>query len=184
MARLSNSIKDWLSLYINFDSKKVGIGIEPEKFATKGYAKKKTGILLIGGLNEFTYSGAEHDLKPKALIVAFEPVYNTVIGINLNYMPQQYRHAVIKYVFMSNKLRIRQQKPLIIDFKNLMKTIPQITGAIRRYKIVGIKVLNTYPLNEWMTETQGKTTWQAMYRSPKLAKKQMTTRKDIFTKTP
>ena len=184
MAKLSNSFKDFLPLYRGFDQKLAGLGtIDPTIYADKRYAKKKTSMILIGGINEIIYSGYENDKNPKVLVMGFEPIYNTIIGINMNYAPQQIRHAIIKYTFMSNKLRIKQQKPLMIDYPNMLKAIPQIGGMVRRYKLQGIRVTENYPLNEWYKETQGKSSWQGMYKNRKAGHKQITTRDYVFTRT-
>lgn len=184
MASITAHQKDFLPLYKGFDTTTVGLGaIDPNIYSDKKYQQKKKQQILIGGLSELVYSGFEHDMKPKVIVMGYEPQYNTVIGINLNYGPEKVRHAIIKLIFRSNKLRIKQQKPLIIDYKMLEKVVPQVKGMIRRYKVVGIKVLNSYPLNEWETKTKGASKWQAMYRNPAIAKKKYTTQSGLYTRT-
>lgn len=162
MAVISQAIgKDLLDMYDGFDSTKVGIGMmNPNIYATQAYQKKKIQNMIIGGVSDVIYSGHEHDRFPKILTVAYEPQYNTVIGVNLNYLPPDYRKNVLKFILETNKARIKSNVPLVINFDSLRKIVPQVNGAIRRYKVVGIRVNKTYQLNEWPEIVNESSKWQ------------------------
>jgi hypothetical protein len=151
MPIISNSIsQDFIDMYDGFDSTTVGIGMQnPNIYATPEYQKKKIQKLVIGGISKIVYSGYENDLTPMCLALGVEPRYNTIIGLNLRYVPPKIRQNVMKYVLSANAARIRANQPLMINLDSLRRLIPQINGAIRRYKIVGIRVVETYKLTDW-----------------------------------
>lgn len=165
MATVSQNKQDFKALYTGFDSKDVGLGtIDPNIYATPSYQKKKVDKVLIGGLQEIVYAGMEHDRTPLVLVIGYEPAYNTIIGYNLNYITERYRKAIVQLVMKSNLARIRSQQPLIIDYNMIKRIIPDSTAIVRRYKTVGIKVLETYNLNEWDTAISGKSQWEQWFK--------------------
>lgn len=168
MATVSKSPKDYKSLYTGFDSKDVGLGtIDPNIYKSKSYQKKKIDKVLIGGLQEIIYAGMEHDKNPLILAIGYEAAYNTIIGYNLNYVPERLRTAIITLVMKSNVARIKSQLPIIVDYKMLKKAIPDSSAIVRRYKVVGIKVTETYPLTEWDSAIKGKNKWEMWYKNQK-----------------
>jgi hypothetical protein len=168
MAIVSSAPKDFKALYTGFDSKEVGLGtIEPNIYATPSYQKKKVGKILIGGLQSIIYAGMEHDLNPLVLALAYEPKYNTILGYNLHYITEAHRKAIVTLVMKSNIARIKGQLPLIIDYKMLKKAIPDSVAIIRRYKTVGIKVIESYPLVEWTSVVKQKSKWANWYKDYK-----------------
>lgn len=165
MAVVSNNKKDYLKLYQGFEQRDVGLGsIDPNIYATKGYRKKKTDKILMGGLQEIRYTGAEHDLHPLILVIGYEPAYNTILAYNLHYIPDHYRQAIINYVIMSNRARINSQLPLIIDYNKIKGHIPDSAKIVRRYKLQGIKILDQFPIVDWKAEASKKSKWQNWYK--------------------
>lgn len=168
MATVSKSSSDYKSLYTGFDSIEVGLGtIAPNIFATKDYKKKKIDKLLIGGLHDLRYTGSENDLHPLVLVIGYEPAYNTAIGFNLHYVPKPFRNAIINIVLKGNHARIKGQRHIVVDYKRIAKAIPEASKIIRRYKLQGIKVVNSYPLVEWDEAIKRKSRWQNWYKSKK-----------------
>ena len=165
MAVVTKSPKDYKALYNGFDKMEVGLGtIEPNIYATKDYQKKKTDRILIGGLQEIRYVGAEHDLSPLILVIGYETVYNTILAYNLHYIPEKYRIAIVNLVLKSNFARIKGQKPIIVDYHMIKRAIPESARIVRRYKVVGIKVVDQYPLVEWTKAIKKKNRWQNWYK--------------------
>lgn len=166
MAAVSdNIIGDWGDLYDGFNMRTVGIGLSnPNIYASDDYAKKKTQQLVMGGLSELVYSGFEHDMKPMVLSFRYEPQYNTVMGFNLNYIPQAYRQAILKVALESNIPNLRQNRPLQISYDVIRQAVPEAAGIVRRYKNTGIRVLGNIPLNQWPVAIKGSRQWQNMYR--------------------
>src|SRR4030066_774491 len=149
MVAISSKKSDFLEMYDSFDIVKVGLGaIDPSIYASELYRKKKTNKLLIGTINRIVYTGAEHDLLPLVLVMAYEPKYHCIIGYNLNYLPEVYRKALLNLVLKSNKVRIRKKNPIIINYSMIKRAIPPTSGAIRRYKVIGIRLLDSYRLSE------------------------------------
>jgi hypothetical protein len=168
---ISSKKKDFEKIYTGFDKQAVGLGtISPDIFKTKGLRKKKVDKILIGTLNEIIYTGFENDRSPLVLVMAFESSYNTIIGYNMNYAPEKIRKAILDIVIKSNRARIKKNSPIIIDYSLIKKAVPQSMGMIRRYKIVGVKVINQYGLNEWRAVIKKKSKWQNMYKDKKRAK--------------
>jgi hypothetical protein len=158
-------------MYDGFESVEGSLGsIDPNIYATKNYGKKKVDKILIGTINRLIYSGFEHDMQPLVLVMAYEPAYNTIIGYNLHYAPESVRKAIIELVLKSNTSRIKKNNPLLVDYGMLKKAVPQSMGMIRRYKVVGVRIVDQYRLNEWNKVIKEKSKWQGMYKSKKLAK--------------
>ena len=161
--------KDWIDLYNGFTEKDVGLTtIEPTIYYSKGYQKKKAKKLkklFIGGINRIIYSGYEHDKEPLVLAMSYEPVYNTIIGYNLHYIPVTYRQKIIQLVLKSNIARIKKQLPLIIDYQMIKKAVPESLGAVRRYKVIGIRVDEAIPLTEWKETIKENSKWSNYYKN-------------------
>ena len=165
MATISQFKQDWAEVYDGYDEREVGIGLSsPNIYASDEYAKKKTQELLIGGMAEIIYSGFDHDMNPLVLSMAYEPNYNTILALNLNYVPQNHRQAIIKFIFDSNRTRIKNNEPIIIDYHALKRSVPSVQGIVRRYKNVGIRVVGNVPLVEWPKAITRQSRWTQMYK--------------------
>ena len=171
MTAISSKKIDFLDMYVGFNAIDGGLGsISPNIYASDAYRKKKVSKILIGTINRIVYIGFEHDVRPLVLIMAYEPKYHTIIGFNLSYLPEVYRRAILKLVLKSNKTRIKKQNPLIVNYSMIKRAIPASVGAVRRYKVIGVRVLDTYRLSEWDETIQYKSKWQNMYKDKKKAK--------------
>src|SRR4030066_1763690 len=149
MTAISSKKSDFLEMYDGFDIVKAGLGaIDPLVYASAAYAKKKTNKILIGTINRIIYTGFEHEIQPLVLVMAYKEKYHTIIGYNLNYLPEVYRKALLNLVLKSNKVRIRKKNPIIINYSMIKRAIPPTSGAIRRYKVIGIRLLDSYRLSE------------------------------------
>lgn len=157
--------KEYLDAYDGYDSQKVGIGLmQPDVYKTPGYSKKKIQNLAIGLLSSISYSGFEHDRSPLIIPIAHESAYNTILAINLRYVPLTHRKAVMKFLLESNAARIKSNQPIMIDWHSLARTVPSIRYATRRYKQVGIRVVETYNLNEIPNAIKEKSSWENHYK--------------------
>lgn len=166
MAVISQAVtKDLLDMYDGYNMTKVGLGMqEPNIYATVPYQKKKIQNMVLGGISEIVYSGYDLDMRPVVLIMGFEPQYNTVIGLNLRYVPPMYRRKIMKYVLDANAARIKGNTPIIINYDSLKRLVPQVQGIVRRYKIIGIRVEKTYQLNEWPEILRIKSPHESVYK--------------------
>lgn len=172
MPLITQSIsQDILDLYDGYDHQAVGMGvINPNIYATPQYRKKKVKNLVLGGISEIVYAGMEHDRNPLVLTMAYESAYNTVIGYNLHYCPPKMRTAILKFVLDANVARIKANQPIIVDYHALKRAIPDSAYIVRRYKVVGINVLETYELNRWPEAVKDKSRWENHYRMIKEGK--------------
>jgi len=166
MPAISQNIKqDWVDAYSGFDTRKVGLGtIEPNIYATQGYQKKKSNKILIGGMNEIVYAGSEHDRMPLIIPMAYEPAYNTLLALNLHYIPQKIRLGLIKVIWETNVSQIKNNQPLQVEYYALKKKIPEVQGITRRYKTVGVSVFAEVPLKEWPEAAKQPSPWEGMYK--------------------
>jgi hypothetical protein len=166
MAVISQAVtKDLLDMYDGYDRTKVGLGMqEPNIYATAQYQKKKIQNMVLGGISDISYSGYENDRQPVVLLMGYEPQYNTVIGLNLRYIPPIYRRKILKYVLDANAARIKGNAPIIINYDSLKRLVPQVQGIVRRYKIIGIRVERTYQLNEWPEVIKIKSPYENHYK--------------------
>jgi len=115
--------KDYLDMYSGYNSQRVGMGlINPNIYSTPEYQKKKIQNIVIGGISDIVYSGMEHDTMPTILTIVHENSYNTILAYNLNYIPQQLRQAILKFVLDSNAARIKSNQPLIVDYHAIKKS--------------------------------------------------------------
>lgn len=166
MATISTAInQDYLKAYDGYDQQAVGIGLQTGTYASSQYAKKKIQNLAIGLLSEIIYSGFEHDQKPMILPLMYEGPYNTILAYNLNYVPEQHRRAIMKFVLDSNAARIRANQSMIVDYHALKRAVPSSQYIVRRYKTIGIRVLETHSLNEIPSSIKGTSRWQTHYRT-------------------
>lgn len=141
---------DWDDLYSNFEPVKVGPGsLEPNIYATNNYARLKQDTLLIGGLSEILYLPFFVDKEPLLLSMKIEPQYNTVLGFNLRYVPQNIRIAMVNVVFETNQNRIRNDQSLFIDYNLMKRRVPESQYIVRRYKLPMLRVLGNIPLQDW-----------------------------------
>lgn len=166
MTTLTSKVaSDYLDIYDGYDSEKVGIGLNTG-YATKSYREKKIQNLMIGAVSDISYSGWEHDREPLIIpIISEASRYNTILAFNLRYVPSNIRRAILKYILEANAARIRARQPLMIDYHALKRAIPQVRGIVRRYKLPGIRVVETYPLNEWASLVNIQSPHERMYRT-------------------
>lgn len=166
MATISTAIsREYLQAYDGYDQQAVGMGlINPNVYATPSYQKKKIKNLAIGLLSEISYGGAVHDPSPLVLPIFYESPYGTILGLNLRYVPENYRRAIMKFVLDSNAARIRSNQALIIDWHAMKRAIPVVQYITRRYKAIGISVKETYPLNEIPNVITQQSPWSSHYR--------------------
>lgn len=165
MATTVQSKSAWLELYDGFPTQDVGAGtIDPDIYSTKGYAKKKVQKIFIGGLNKIVYAGFEHDFQPLILTIGYEAQYNTILAFNLHYVPLTHRQKVIRYILKSNRTRIRKKLPILVDYPSLIKAVPSLEGAVRRYKRQLIRVKEAVPLVGWGEVIKEPTKWRLHYR--------------------
>lgn len=141
--------KEAAELYQGFDSLSVGAGTDPSMYSSDSYASKKVQELYIGSLSRIVYGAFDVDPRPLALTLHHISAYNTVLCINLRYVGQRLRQAILRYVLESNRNRIRDNLPIMIDWHALKRNFPQVAGATRMYKLTLIRVQETYPLLEW-----------------------------------
>ncbi len=149
MATITTAISsDYLQAYDGYNQQKVGIGLQTGNYASPEYAKKKIQNLAIGLLSECVYSGFEVDPTPLMLPIAYEGAYNTILALNLHYVPESYRRAIMKFILDSNAARIRANQSMIVDWHALKRAIPIVQYITRRYKTIGIRVKETFALND------------------------------------
>ena len=171
MATTSNNKKNWVDVYDGFDTKLVGAGlIDPSIYSDPLYAKKKTQTLLIGGMNQITYGFWDNDMSPLIITIGYEPNYNTILAYNLHYVPEKVRHAMVQFIIKSNLKRIKKGQPLIVDYNKMKRVIPVSAQIVRRYKVVGIRVVDTIPLTAWGHAIRGNNKWSGHYKSQTVTK--------------
>lgn len=169
MPLITQSIsKDYIDAYDGYDQQRVGLGlINPNAYASPAYQKKKIKNLMLGGISSFSYGGAEVDPNPTALVIGYESQYSTVIAINLRYLTQKHRQAIMKFVLETNVARIKSNLPIMVDWHALKRAIPDIQYATRRYKVIGIALKETFPLNEWPEVAKQKSVFEGFYMNAK-----------------
>jgi|AntDeeMinimDraft_6_1070357.scaffolds.fasta_scaffold00692_2 hypothetical protein len=169
MATISTAInKDYLDAYDGYDQQQVGLGlINPSIYATPQYQKKKIKNLAIGLLSDIRYAGFEYDPSPLILPLFFESPYQTILSLNLNYVPEKYRRAIMKFVLDSNAARIKSNQSMMIDWHGLRRAVPTVQYITRRYKAVGVNVVETHPLNQVPDVIKGQSNWQNHYKTLK-----------------
>ena len=173
MPLITQSIsKDYIDAYNGYDQQRVGLGLlEPSIYATPDYQKKKIQNMALGLITEARYAGWETDPNPKILTIAYEGPYNTVIGYNLNYATPKLRQAILKFVLDSNAARIRSNLPIMIDYHAMKRALPDSQYLVRRYKIVGLAVKETFQLNEWPNVIKDRTPFDGFYMNFKNGRK-------------
>lgn len=175
MATVTTAInKEYLDAYDGFDQQKVGLGLATGVdqdgkstdtiYATPSYAKKKTQDLAIGLISEIVYSGFDVDYSPQILVMHYETPYNTILAYSLRYATPILRRAILKFVLDANRARIKSNLPILVDYYALKKAIPDSQYLVRRYKVVGIRVKDTFKLNEWDRIARQKTPFDGYYK--------------------
>lgn len=167
MATITTAISsDYLSAYDGYDEQEVGLGlISPNIYATPSYQSRKIENLAIGLISDIRYAGFEHDPQPLILPYAFESRYQTILCLNLHYVPEAYRRAIMKFILDSNKLRIMNNQSMMVDFQALKRAVPVAQYIVRRMKNVGIRVNETFPLSRIPEAISGTNRWQSHYRT-------------------
>lgn len=151
-------------VYGETDTMKVGVGTDEKNYSNKAYAKKKTTDIMMGTINRLSYLGYELDKEPLVLVSWYNPAYNVIEGVNINYLPVAIRRNLVKYVKKTNALRIKAGKPLLIDYHDLKKAIPEIQGAWRRYKVIATKGEQIVRLDEWESVLTESTKYKNHYK--------------------
>lgn len=165
MALIKPADQEYFELYRGFTSLNVGAGTDPDMYASPAYAAGKVQELYLGSLARASYAGYEHDAAPLILAIRHISIYNTVLGLNIRYLPIRDRIAVLRYVLESNRNRIRDNLPIMIDWHAMKRAIPKIAGATRMYKLPLLRVRETYPLLEWEDASkQAGTEWSNHYK--------------------
>jgi len=165
MALTSKSQKEWREIYTGFDTKSVGAGtLDPSIYASPEYAKKKTKKIMIGGLTLINYGSWDNDASPLALTIFYNPTYGAILAYNLHYVPVKVRQAMIQFIIKSNIKRIKQNKPIIVDYYNLKKAIPVSTKIVRLYKLPLIRVIQSYDLRNWGDVIKQNSKWSSHYK--------------------
>lgn len=161
-ASMSN---EYLEMYKGYTTQAVGLGVaDPNIYASDAYRRKKIKNMLIGGISKIRYAGSEHDLSPTVLTIGYEPAYATVLGYNLRYVPVKTRKAIMEYVLDTNKVRIKSNQPIIVDYEGLKRKIPETRFILRRYKTIGVNLIETVPLTEWAEIAKERSNWESHYR--------------------
>lgn len=152
-------------LYQGWDREEIGLGlIQPSIYASDDYQKTKINHLVIGGLSSVIYAGFDHDPTPLILTVEHIPAYNVIVGLNLHYVPEQIRRAIVKTHIENNVNNIENGLPMKIDWHRMANAIPQVKAITRWYKQVGINVIETYGITDWPNVIQEPSRWSNHYR--------------------
>ncbi len=165
MALIKPADEEYFQTYRGFNTLNVGAGTDPDMYASPAYAASKVQELYIGAMADLYYAGFEHDPNPLAITLRHVSIYNCVLVCNLHYIPVRDRIAVIRYVLESNRNRIRDGLPIMVDWHALKRAVPKVSGATRLYKLPLIRVSELVPLMEW--EDKAKTTsnrWSNHYK--------------------
>lgn len=158
MATISKAMDDYSKLYTGYQENRATLGagmLHPRIYSTPAYARTKIDHLVIGGISDCIYGSFITDPQPLILALGLEPQYNTIIGLNLRYVPAEVRQGIIKFVLDTNQARIISNQPLVVDWRLLAKAFPQYVPYItRRYKQQLLRVNNqtgkgVVPLLEW-----------------------------------
>lgn len=158
MAIISKAVADYAKLYTGYKDNRAELGagmLHPSIYSTPEYTRTKFDNIIIGAISDCIYGSFITDPQPLILALGLEPQYNTIIGINLRYVPSQVRQAIMKFVMDSNQARIMSNQPLVVDWRLLARAFPDYIPYItRRYKQQLLRVNNqtgkgVVPLVEW-----------------------------------
>lgn len=173
MPVIKNVGDELLAAYDGYDSSRVGPGLQTDLYRSPAYAKKKIKIILLGTITEFSYGGHDHDSFPLAIPFRVEGAYNTLLSINLNYLPYKARKAVVDYILKSNAARIKSNLPIIVDYDSLKRVVPPVQYVIRRYKQVLVSLGadgGSLPLTEWYDAIKKDSKWNNHWQAIKEGK--------------
>jgi predicted nuclease with RNAse H fold len=73
----------------------------------------------------------------------------------------------MKFVLDSNAARIKSNQSMMIDWHGLRRAVPTVQYITRRYKAVGVNVVETHPLNQVPDVIKGQSNWQNHYKTLK-----------------
>lgn len=158
MATVSNAMDAYKKMYSGYNDNQATLGagmLHPSIYSTPDYEKTKIEQIIIGGITDCIYGSFITDPQPLILAIGLESKYNTILGLNLRYVPSKVRQAIIKLVLDSNKARIIANQPMLIDWKMLSQAFPNyVPYIVRRYKQQLLRVNNqtgrgAVPLLEW-----------------------------------
>jgi hypothetical protein len=164
-----NISKEYLDIYDGYDKQEVGLGLlNPNIYATKNYQKKKIKAIGIGMLSKISYGGAETDASPLVLPMAYEPQYSTILAYNMRYATPVLRRSIMKFILEANAVRIKSKLPIMVDYYAVKRAIPDSQFLVRRYKVVGVSVMEAYQLNDWPILAAEKTPFDGYYKKFKV----------------
>lgn len=111
------------------------------KILSKGRAFKK---IHPGAMIHFGYNPKFKDVLPfwdkTPTIIVLRARGNRMLGLNLHFIPQERRVALIKYIIKKNKKNISNNLPLFIDYRGIKGFLAAagLTVTIRLYIITRI----------------------------------------------
>lgn len=159
----------WDDFYTKIDgvsSVKAGLASLPLKvYASDDYQSKKKKSVVIGGLHRCVYAPFFVDFMPTILVMKAEPQYNTVLALNLRYIPPKLKTALLDYVLKSNAMRIRAKRPIIVDYGQLKRPFPWVSKIIRRYKLIALGIIENIPLIGWPSVAKESSKFSTIYKT-------------------
>lgn len=168
MARIITGLSpDVIDMYSGYTRQSVGIGTaNPDVYSTPGYSKKKskTQDLIIGGMSSIIYGAFEHDQNPLIIPIQYVSQYGMVMSYNLHYIPQGLRERLTSVILKMNDSRIQNNMPMVVDYKAIANVVPESKYIVRNYKNIGIRVLETYRINEWENQISKTSRWESWFR--------------------
>ena len=165
MATTTRKKTEYENIYTGFDITQVGAGsINPSLYSTEAYRKNKVQKLLIGGLTQIVYGFFEHDHSPLIITLGVIDKYGAILALNLHYVPYQVRKSIIDYIITSNRIRIKKNQPLMLDYHNMVRVVPLASKIVRLYKLGGVRVVETFPMKSWNIAIKQKSKWNGHYK--------------------
>lgn len=169
MATILNTINRETAELYNVDDVQsfinVGLGTaDPNIYHSRQYQRTQINHLLPGIITRITYAGAFVDRMPLIIPIWHYPQYNAVLAYNLRYCPPQVRKAIMKYIYESNRSRIKNNQPMIVDYHRIKDAVRESEGIVRMYKQIGVGVIESFPISETPNVIQENSPHQNVYR--------------------
>ena len=150
MANITGDLSDYEYLYSDINYKELTTRLtQPGYYASEEYRRGKVQSLAQGIISDVVYAGFDHDPNPMIIPIMHEAPYDTILSLNLHYVPPQIRQNIIKFILETNKNRISNNQPIWIDWHQLTRVEPLAEGMTRRYKQMMLGVVTTYPITKW-----------------------------------
>lgn len=144
----------------------VGLGTaDPNIYHSKEYQRRQINHLLPGIVSRITYAGAFVDRMPLIIPIWHYNQYNAVLAYNIRYCTPTIRKAIFKYLYESNKSRIQNNQPMIVDYYSLKRAVKETEGIVRMYKQIGIGVIESFPISDTPTIINEPSPYQTIYRN-------------------